>query len=239
MEQEHEIIVVEKDLDNFPCPTDKEFLILMDSYHRLDIYRIIILIMAFCGLRVSEACALNRHQFNEDYTEFKYRINKPKSIITQTTTQVTYKVRKVIVPNWLAKDISDYVQLNEPLRNGYLFPSYYRKNPHIQGSAVRNHLVSKRRQLGLTRVWKVVLFANGKKQNHYAISPHSFRRFYISKMFMKYYDKGIDNALVKVGKILGHERPLRTTSIYLAQNQILSQDDFVLRTKLDKQIQKY
>jgi integrase len=229
-ETKNEIIIIERDLDNFPCPTEEEIKSYLDSFDYYNKIRVLSELMLITGCRIGEAVKAKVQDFSKDYTLWKYRVQKPLITIkydeekNTVFTVVDYKTRSVQIPPWFAQKLNDYFEINKySIDAGFLFFSRNHSAPHISTAQVRDTLRKKRQQLGILRQWKHVVKICEKsdkeqyhRQNWYALSCHGFRRFYVSVMFNKLVDHGVDNALVMIGKMLGHSRPMHTTSIYLS-----------------------
>lgn len=229
------IIIVERDLDSFPCPYPEELRKLLDSFDYYDKYRVLFELATLTGARVGEITKAKMQEFDKQFTIWKYRIQKPLITIRydEMTDEVTvvkdYKVRSVQLPPWFSEKLRNYFDLNRHCMDaGYLFYNRHHDRPHITVGQVSNMMSKKRQRLGLTRFWKVVAKQTKhkkpqyKKQVWYAISPHGFRRFYVSEMFQMLVKHGVQNALVMVGKLLGHSRPMHTTSLYLSPRVALA-----------------
>lgn len=226
---QNNVIIVERDLDNYPCPTTEELKTLFESMDWFDKYRVLYELMTLTGPRVSEAVKARVQDFSEDFTLWKYRINKPLVTIkydqkkNETWTVADYKVRTVQLPDWFAKKLKDYFEINKySIDAGYLFYNRKHHGPYISPGQARSFLKRKCRKLGLTREWKTVIkmsdsdLPQHNKQIWQAVSLHGFRRFYVSEMFERLVEHGVENALTMIGKLLGHSRPMRTTSVYLS-----------------------
>lgn len=211
-------MIIERDLDNYPCPTVEEMIKFIKSFEYLDKYRICFELMTVTGARVGEAVKARLREFDEDFTIWKYRIQKPKISLTKKLTVIDYKVRTVKLPEWYSEKLRQYFEENKhAMDRGFLFYNRNHDKPHVTTGQLRNILVKKRRSLKLERVWKIVAREGANPIIYKALSSHSFRRFYVSSKFNEVAkDHGIDNALVIVGKLLGHSDPLKTTSLYLS-----------------------
>lgn len=228
MSSVNEVIIMEKDLDNFPCPTSEELEILLNAFDMFNKYRVLFELMTLTGARIGEATRAKVQEFSEDFSTWKYRIQKPTMTIKYSErtgehrTVIDVKVRTVQLPSWYAEKLRNYFELNRHSMNcGYIFPSRQHDKPFLTPQASRDMLARKRKSLGLQRIWKVVHKENKKtgkltKQIWYCIANHSFRRFYITELYSQFLNNGVDNALVLVGKIIGHSRPMKTTSLYLS-----------------------
>jgi len=226
---ENNFEIVERDLDSYPCPTPEELRCLLESFDYYDKYRVILELMALSGARTKEALKAKMQEFSTDYIFWKYRIAKPRRVVrfdkeTNTAKIIKeYKVRTVELPVWFAEKLRNYTSINRySIDAGYLFYCRHHDTPHISYGQLNNILSKRRRKLHLTRVWKVVLKHSKHKreqyntQKWYAVCLHGIRRFYVSEMFEACVIHGVQNALVMVGKMLGHERPMHTTSLYLS-----------------------
>lgn len=223
------IYIVERDLDSFPCPTEEELKTLITSFDYYDKYRVLIELMVLTGARVGEIVKAKYTEFTEDFSIWKYKIQKPiitikyNTTTNETLTVVDYKVRTVQLPDWFAEKMKNYFEINKlSISAGFLFYSRNHKLPYISTAQVRAMFVKKRKSLNLNRLWKIVVKNSThireqyNQQNWYALSPHGLRRYYVSEMFIKLMKHGVQNALTMIGKLLGHTKPLHTTNIYLS-----------------------
>lgn len=212
------LMIIERDLDNYPCPTVEELTKFIQSFEYLDKYRLCFELMTVTGARVGEIVRARLNEFDENFTIWKYRIQKPKITLTSKHTLMDYKVRTVQLPEWFSKKLKQYFEEHKyAMDRGFLFYNKRHDKNHITTGHLRCILVKKRRTLKLERIWKIVTREGMPPIIYKALSCHSFRRFYVSSKFNEISkDHGIDNALVIVGKLLGHTDPLKTTSLYLS-----------------------
>jgi len=151
-------------------------------------YEIAILLMAFRGMRPSEALAVNRLDFNSDFTRLTYREAKTNKL----------RMNEVIVKP-LARRIKAYFEMNKHrLIDGWLFPShcnpvkkrkgivYYQKFMTSQSFADRfsdfRWRIAKKHP---TFNEKYQHFCrNGTEQWRYRIHPYSLRRFFTTYVFI-------------------------------------------------------
>lgn len=222
------LVIIERDLNNFPCPTIEEMTRFLSDFDYFDKFRVLFELQTLSGARIGEIIKAKVQEFSDDFSIWKYRIQKPTITIKYSvidgdySTVLDYKVRQVQLPPWFASKLKQYFEINKySIDAGYLFYNRNHCSPHISRAQCMNILVKKRRKLGLNRVWKEVLKQNKKtgkitRQKWFCIATHSFRRFYITEMYDKMVRYGVDNALVMVGKMLGHETPMKTTSLYLS-----------------------
>ena len=224
---DEETTIIERDLDNFPCPTEEELKKFLNDFHYLNKSRIAFELMILTGARVGEVVKANIDQFGEDLSYWKYRIQKPLITIVYDKKKdkvniiKDYKVRTVQLPQFFQEKLKTYIERNKySMDLGYLFYTRLHKTPHILPSQLRTVLVKKRRKLNLKRIWKIVVKENGDIQQWYTLSCHSLRRWYVSEMFNKLVKHGVQNALTMIGKMLGHSLPLKTTSLYLSPRAV-------------------
>ena len=151
-------------------------------------YEISILLMAFRGMRPSEALAVNRLDFNKDFTRLTYREAK------------TNKIRsKEVIIKPVARRIKAYFKMNKHrLIDGWLFPShcnpvktkkgisYYQKFMTSQSFADR--FADFRYKIGKKYPSFNEKYSHkcktGTEQWRYRINPYSLRRFFTTYVFI-------------------------------------------------------
>ena len=134
-------------------------------------FQVCFYIMAFLGLRVSDATALREENWSRDYCELNYTDKKTKVLQHKE------------VPPFLVNIISQYVeQYRHEFVDGFMFPPLHNrisKNKHLQTSTYRNFFVRFRRSYGFDKPYYTC--KNGKKL--YRISPHTLKHYCLYKVY--------------------------------------------------------
>lgn len=134
------------------------------------------------GLRSKEICAIQLQDFSPDCRKLRAITCKNPKIVERTLSPL------------LAGFIKKYTLMREDYikdKGGYIFTVPNNKNTHLTPPQVRNFLIRKRKQIGLDIPVRTVEYKHGrqsfgqgyvKTQNYYALSCHSFRRFYETQL---------------------------------------------------------
>lgn len=164
-------------------------------------------LMAYCGLRIGEAVQVNTRDFlTRDYRSLKVESNKGNNQYAQGHQKKSIQP----LPKWLSEEVRQYVTKYEKrFKKGYIFypDGHGSRNPHITKDAIRMFLTRKRLNLGGGFTEVIQTCQNGNIR--YRISPHSFRRWYITQVYK------VSGNDIKLAKTLGRHESIETTEVYI------------------------
>lgn len=154
-------------------------------------------LMAYLGLRVSDATKLKLENLNKSLTEVTYMDTKTKVI------------QNKMIPPFFRIELQEYIdRYRHRFIDDFLFPPLHNrisKNPHLQPSTFRNFFMKFRRKYGFDKPYHVC--NNG--QRLYRISTHTLKHFCL---FSVYEASGHDMSFVKT--FSGH-KDMRHTIRYI------------------------
>jgi len=199
----------------------EEFRWLMQSFRdRYDPRRLSLALMFCGGLRMFDAVRARLKWFSNDFTSMKMGQCKPSISRKDGVVRAKVKPRFVPLPNWLSKDLRDYVQyrvmvglyVGECLDDFRLFPKLGRKN-------IYNFFAKMRLRYGndcswLLDLWMVIKSYDKNRnlirvQKRYRVAPHAGRAHYCTAA----YDiTGMD---VKATQVLTGHSKLKDLDKYL------------------------
>lgn len=134
--------------------------------------RTILRIMQYTGMRIGDACSLERNSIKDDFGYFR--------IVEQKTGKVAIKP----IPVKLKKILKVYLrEVRLDKNNKYLFQPRIRKDrrTHIQSDHIRWSIYKAARKTGLEDCYYVR--SNGKKLHR--ISPHTWRHYFATQVYEK------------------------------------------------------
>jgi len=208
-----------------------------------DKYRLFFWTLLETGLRLKEACAMQEQDFTNDFKEL------------MAVTCKNPHLRYISLSPMLASSLKQWCDLNRKrFHDGYIWPVPNNLHKHLQQFQVQSFMQKKRKQLGLDVPVKKVLYKNKpngfglREQCYYALSSHSFRRFYETNLtnlsggnFMliasimqyddpaivrKYYD---DSQARTMQQVLSEEYHQRITSQLVQGRPVLSKQQQTLK----------
>jgi integrase/recombinase XerD len=185
-----------------------------ESYFLTDLaIYLVVLLMARCGMRISEPIKLLRPHFRpDDATLF---IEKTKF----------GKDRLIPVPKKVAAQIENYLAVRDKLKdhddNPYLLAG--RKQNHLSDSTVRAVFSRTIREMGLHQPRKVVGNVNFSPP-----TPHSLRHSFAVNTLRSVWERGqsAQNALPVLAAYMGH-KDYKCTSVYLRVADAISRKELV------------
>lgn len=191
-----------------------------------DRQRIIFLLLAYGGLRINEAVRVNIKDFTTPSFNALLVAN------TKTANRKKGKparIETVQLPTWLGLKLKEYLnQYGSKLKKGYLFfpDGHGSRQPHISKNAVRMFLTRKRRTLptGFQETILTVNYKTGRQQKHYRIGTHSFRRWYVTKI---YKNSGND---IKLASQLARHKDITTTQVYIDGFELMQKAPLIINT---------
>ena len=174
---------------------------------------LVMLLMARCGMRISEPLRLQKHHYRRD--DRTLYIEKTKFD----------KNRLIPVQKEVATQIENYLSVRETLRphddNPYLLAG--RKQKHIADSTLRYVFHDAVKEIGLSQPRKVVGNVNFNPP-----SPHSLRHSFAINTLKSIRERGqsAQNALPVLATYMGHSN-YEFTSVYLRVTDALSRKELV------------
>ena len=159
---------------------------------------------AYLGLRINEAVPIKRHQFNNDFTIFRYSpLKKGKKNI----------IHEVSVPKRLSEMLVDYNRRwNKRYREGCMFFPWKNqsKNDHIRDSTIRYIFDRMRKELKLVDIYYVRPNGGGPLNR---ITPHTLRHYFAYNFCMAA-SKKMGDGMKATQERLAHTR-IETTAKYI------------------------
>lgn len=174
---------------------------------------LVVLLMARCGLRISEPIKLLRHHYRRD--DLTISIEKTKF----------GKSRVIPVPKDVATQIENYLSVRETLRphedNPYLLAG--RGNRHTCETTFRYAFKDALKEMGLCQARKIVGNVNFNPP-----TPHSLRHSFAVNTLKSIWERGqrAQNALPVLAAYMGHTN-YKYTSVYLRVADALSRKQLV------------
>lgn len=174
---------------------------------------LVMLLMARCGMRISEPVKLLRRHYRRD--DATISIEKTKFD----------KNRLIPVQKYVATQIENYLSVRETLRphddNPYLLTG--RKQKHISGTTLRYVFHNAVKEIGLRQPRKVVGNVNFSPP-----TPHSLRHSFAINTLKSIRERGqsAQNALPVLATYMGHTN-YEFTSVYLRVTDALSRKELV------------
>jgi len=172
-----------------------------------------VLLLARCGLRISEPLRLlRRHYRSDDATIY---IEKTKFS----------KDRLLPLPKYVATQIENYLSVREALMpndiNPYLLAG--RQNRCIGDSAVRRVFIDAVNKMGLSRERRIVGNVNFNPP-----TPHSLRHAFAINTLKRVRERGqsAQNALPILAAYMGHKNP-KSTAVYLKVADAMMREQLV------------
>jgi len=164
--------------------TKKEYTQLISEYWDLHPYRIIFQLLYETGMRPIEASWLQIENIDIEKRQIGYKVAKPYQKKVKDKFITVYKSRIVPITEDLASRLDRYIKLNDiRLRWGFLFPSYnfHTKSFHMNPRTLNSEMNRLRKKFGGRWLDKT-------SYGDHVISPHSFRRSWITRYLEKYGD---------------------------------------------------
>ena len=174
---------------------------------------LVVLLMARCGLRISEPIRLLRHHYRRD--DATIYIEKTKFS----------KDRLIPVPKEVATQIQNYLSVREALTsnddNPYLLVG--RENRCVCETAFRHAFADALKEIGLRQDRKIVGNVNFNPP-----TPHSLRHSFAVNTLKSVWERGQDaqNALPVLAAYMGHTNP-KGTAVYLRVADAVSREQLV------------
>ena len=172
-----------------------------------------VLLLARCGLRISEPVRLLRHHYRSD--DATIYIEKTKFS----------KDRLLPVPKYVATQIENYLSVREALMpndiNPYLLAG--RQDRCIGDSAVRRVFIDAVTKMGLSRERRIVGNVNFNPP-----TPHSLRHAFAINTLKRVRERGqsAQNALPILAAYMGHKNP-KSTAVYLKVADAMMREQLV------------
>lgn len=163
----------------------KDQLTLVLEYINKDLDSLIIRLLAYTGLRISEALSIKKEQLD--------KTNENGDAIVTIIGKNTKK-RVIVIPSKLTKDLQQYSKNNN---SQYIFQSRNKKNTPITPRTIQRHL--KQIATELDKKYNTTLYTTNLK-------PHNLRHSFAVYALQ-------ENQINYVKEFLGHES-IKTTQIY-------------------------